>query len=342
VAAQYRARKDHGKGRAGSKRKLHADDSLPPSTVNISARVAITDRTNPFSLAPDSDASPSISFLTPLRSLRSPGTSSEGTTERQCPESSHQTTRTEAITQDTGEGPLWNESAVSSTSRADIEDIDPTGTAILHPVTERTTAEGRSSGRSHQPIELCPTGTRERSVSNEGVSGAYQADNVAGSQPTDSHHQFNPVAISASAIAAKHPGARSPTKTSGGDHSATDNIHGLPLGGNTADSTQTRCDVTGARPESGEIQPNARDDPGQALILPFLHDQEPSPASTSSAKTTAPVRRSRMPRAPVKGRRSGTGCITCRRRKSVYDGQSPACMSRFSSPIFFPRCRDFL
>jgi hypothetical protein len=342
VAAQYRALKDHGKGRAGSKRKLHADDSLPPSTVNKSARVAIADRTNPFSLAPDSDASPSISFLTPLRSLRRPGTSNGRTTERQCPESSLQTTRTEAITQDTGERPLRNGCAVSSTSRADIEDPNRTGAAILHPVTERTTADGRSSGRGHQPIELYPTDTRERDVFYEDVPGVDQADNVAGTQPANSHHQLNSVAISASALAAKHPGARSPTKTSGGDHSATDNIHGLPLGGNTADSTQTRCDVTGARPESGEIQPNARDDPGRALILPLLHGQEPSPASTSSAKTTAPVRRSRKPRAPVEGRRSGTGCITCRRRKSVCDGQSPACMSRFSSPIFFPRCRDFL
>jgi hypothetical protein len=75
---------------------------------------------------------------------------------------------------------LWNECAASSTSRVDIEDLDPTGTAIPHPVTEQTTTDGRSPGRGHQPIELCPTGTRERNVSNEDVPGAYQADNVAG------------------------------------------------------------------------------------------------------------------------------------------------------------------
>ncbi|CEL11773.1 hypothetical protein ASPCAL14869 [Aspergillus calidoustus] len=324
VAAQYRARNDHGKDRAGSKRKLRADDSLPPSTANKSARVAIPDRTNPFSLASDPDASFSVSFLTPLRSLRSSGTSSGGTAERQeCPESSHQTMRTEAITQDTGEGPLWNECTVSSASRADIEDLDATGTAVLHPVTERTTADGRSSGRGHQPIELCPTGTRERDVSNEDVPGTYQADNVAGSQPANPHHQFNSAAISVSTIAAESLGARSPKKGSGGDHSAT--IHDLPLGGNTADSTQTRCDVTGARPESRGIQPKARDDPGPTLLLPVLHQQELSPATTASAQTTNPVRRPRKPRASVKGKGSGTGCITCRRRKSVCDRRSPAC-----------------
>jgi hypothetical protein len=80
--------------------------------------------------------------------------------------------------------------------------------------------------------------------------------------------------------------------------------------------------VTETRPENTGIQPKV------------LHQQELSPATTASAQTTNPVRRTRKARASVKGKGSGTGCITCRRSKSVCDRRSPACMSRFPFPIF--------
>ncbi|KAL2801651.1 hypothetical protein BJX63DRAFT_416824 [Aspergillus granulosus] len=175
VTAQYRARNDHGKGRAGLKRKLHADDSLPPSIAIESDCVAVPDRTNPFSLASDSDARPSVSFLTPLRSLRSPETSSGGTTERQCPESSHQTTHTEAITQDTVERPLWNECPVSSTSRADMEDFDPTGNTCAK---AKLLCEGYNLQKPIRPKEL----STPRSQGNQYL----QEDYLHHESPTDS------------------------------------------------------------------------------------------------------------------------------------------------------------
>jgi hypothetical protein len=146
----------------------------------------------------------------------------------------------------------------------------------------------------------------------------------------NSHHQVLSDALSAPANASGSRDAQSSTNNPRPDHTVPATMSCLPLSGYTPGSSE----VTETRPENTRIQPEARDDPGQTLLLPVLHQQALSPATTASAQTTNPARRSRKPRASIKGKGSGTGCITCRRRKSVCDRRSPACMSRFPFPLF--------
>ncbi|KAL3484441.1 hypothetical protein BJX62DRAFT_243913 [Aspergillus germanicus] len=132
VAAHYRARNEFGRHHVGSKRKL---DQVSPSTAPEPAGVGTPDHIDLFSSVPDSTPSLSVSFLTPLRSLCSPETSNVGTMERQFTNLSHQTAGMEVVTPlDTTESPLRTEDPVS-TSRAEVEDFDPTSTAILQPIT---------------------------------------------------------------------------------------------------------------------------------------------------------------------------------------------------------------
>ncbi|KAI9041940.1 uncharacterized protein KD926_006277 [Aspergillus affinis] len=186
MAAHYRARNEHGTHRVGLKRKLHPDDSLPPSTAIESARVAVPDRIYPSLPTSDSCSRPSVSFLPPLRSLCSPGTSNGGTTEKQCTESPHRTTHIETVTpRETAERPLWKDCSFSSTSRAEVEDFAPTGTAILNP--EQTTRDGRSSRRGHQSIQPCPIDTREGNNTLRHDSPIDSLEHVEGDTAVDHH-----------------------------------------------------------------------------------------------------------------------------------------------------------
>jgi hypothetical protein len=104
--------------------------------------------------------------------------------ERRFTNLSHQTACMEVVTpQDTAESPLRNEYPAPSTSRAEVEGFDLTSTAVLHPVTEQTTRDSRSSGRGHQATQLCPTNTRESNKSDGDVFGPYGVGNVANTQP---------------------------------------------------------------------------------------------------------------------------------------------------------------
>jgi hypothetical protein len=253
--------------------------------------------------------------------------------ERRFTNLSHQTACMEVVTpHDTAESPLRNEYPAPSNSRAEVEDFDPSSTAVLHPTTEQTTRDSRSSERGDHATQLCPTNTntRESNKSDGDVFGAYGVGNVASTQPANSHHQVLSDALFAPANASGSRDAQSSTHNPLPDHTAPATMSCLPLSGHTPGSSE----VIETRPENTRIQPEARDHPGQTLLLPVLHQQELSPATTASAQTTNPVRRTRKARASVKGKGSGTGCITCRRRKSVCDRRSPACMSRFRFPIF--------
>jgi hypothetical protein len=152
--------------------------------------------------------------------------------------------------------------------------------------------------------------------------GSYEVGHAANTQPANPHHQVLSDAIPVPANASGSRGAQSSTADHHPDHTPPANMSCLPLSGHTSGSAQNRSEVTGTRPENTGIQPKV------------LHQQELSPATTASAQTTKPMRRTRKARASVKGNVSGTGCITCRRRKSVCDRRSPACMSRFPFPIF--------
>lgn len=321
VSATYRAQRVSGRGRVGTKRKLHQNDSYPPSTDLGSSRATIP--TGPDTSQPMFDSAiGSVSFLTALKSFSKPDRSSGGVTEMLSAEL-RPITHDEALTRGAAtDGSSWNENQTPS-AQVEIRSPDQTGTTL--PAAEKTTLNDKSSGRGRRPDQGCSVDVRESTNPDENDPGMCETDNLPRFPTVNPQQGGISGATTAPTITVENLGAQAGINDCLPNY--TIDVGNISPGITTVNSASTVCRVTGSQSKSRGNQPKPCDNPDHTSPLPIHQEQGQLLASHISSNTPAPANRSRKSRAPARAKRAGAGCDRCHRlRKKTCDGQRPSCM----------------